>query len=117
MIYLKKVWFYSTANLSFYIGESFPRPIPTETGEWESAVFMNVRRFSSDLVNSSWANFSSMMNAWATNNYEKFNDSLTAFERSSQESIAQSKKFLEEKKKILDDKDKNIDSELQGLTA
>ena len=104
-------------ELSKYIGESFPRPIPTVTGEWESAVFMNVRRFGGDEANNCWLNFSLMMDSWRKNNYEDFNTYLGKYEDAVQLSIRQSREFLEDKKAKLDLREKNIAQELAAYSG
>jgi ABC-type transport system involved in cytochrome c biogenesis permease subunit len=109
------VFFYN--ELSKFIGRSFPRPIPTVTGEWESAIFMNVRRFNGDEANNCWANFSLMMDAWRKDNYADFNKHLTDYETALETSIEKSRDFLTSKATKLEFREKNISEELGGLSG
>lgn len=109
------VLFYN--NLSQYIGSSFPRPIPTVTGEWESLIFMNVRRFSGEEAEACWAYMDEMLKNWKEDKYTEFNESLEKYQESLMETIVKAREFLKEKKEIINEKEKAIPEKLTGLTG
>jgi ABC-type transport system involved in cytochrome c biogenesis permease subunit len=104
-------------QLSQFIGANSPRPIPTTNGEWDSIIFMNVRKFSSDELSAAWKAMHDMLEAWKNDNYSAFNKSLEIYQKAISENVIATRKFLEEKKAQIEKREANIDEELKGLTG
>ena len=109
------VLFYN--NLSQYIGSSFPRPIPTVTGEWESLIFMNVRRFGGEEAEACWKNMNNLLTAWQEENFTDFNDALAEYQKSLSETIVTAREFLKAKKDKITEKEGQILENLKGLSG
>ena len=109
------VLFYN--NLSQYIGSSFPRPIPTVRGEWESLIFMNVRRFSGEQAEACWKHMNSLLTDWQNDKYADFNKSLVEYQRTLAETIITARMFLKEKEDTINAKEKAIPETLKGLSG
>ena len=104
-------------QLSQFIGSNSPRPIPTEKGEWESVIFMNVRKFGGEDSTAIWNGMRDMLISWQKDDYAAFNDALAGFKKISQENIAQTKQFLDDKENAINDRETNIGKELAGLSG
>ena len=104
-------------NLSQYIGSSFPRPIPTVTGEWESLIFMNVRRYSGAKAEACWKQMNNLLTNWSQDKYTEFNESLVEYQKALDETIKTAREFLKEKEESIAAKEKAIPNSLTGLSG
>ncbi|MCM8542702.1 MAG: cytochrome c biogenesis protein CcsA [Lentisphaeraceae bacterium] len=104
-------------NLSQYIGSSFPRPIPTVRGEWESLIFMNVRRFSGEQAEACWKHMNSLLTNWQQDKYEDFNKSLIDYQGALAETIVTAREFLKGKEETINAKEKAIPESLKALSG
>ena len=104
-------------HISQYIGESFPRPIPTVSGEWETLIFMNVRRFSGEEADACWEHMGNMLNYWAIDKYLEFNESLEKYEVALETTIEKAREALKEKEARIDQVEKDIPEKLKGLSG
>ncbi|MCM8532351.1 MAG: cytochrome c biogenesis protein CcsA [Lentisphaeraceae bacterium] len=104
-------------QLSQFIGSNSPRPIPTANGEWESVIFMNVRKFGGEKSSASWKAMKDMLEAWKTDDFGAFNEHLENFIKVSNENIEKTKEFLDTKEKRINEREANIEKELEGLTG
>ena len=104
-------------NLSQYIGSDFPRPVPTVSGEWESLIFMNVRRFGGEEADACWKSMNDLLEHWRSSSYADFNKSLEEYQEALIQTISSAKDFLANKEKKIDDYEKNVPETLKGLSG
>ena len=104
-------------NLSEYVGGDFPRPIPTVRGEWESLIFMNVRRFGGEEAEACWKSMNNILTYWRDGKYKDFNDSLKEYQESLAETIVLARESLKEKERKIDEYEKNVPETYKDLSG